>query len=134
MQHNSSLILYDGHCLLCSRVVQFILIHEKNKDLSFAPLTSVYANNILKKHKVDSELINTVVFIYEDAICVKSNAVFRIASYLKMPYRILGFLNFLPRVITDYIYDLIANSRYKIFKKQRSCFIPTDENKNRFLK
>ncbi|MDZ7623278.1 MAG: DCC1-like thiol-disulfide oxidoreductase family protein [Ignavibacteriaceae bacterium] len=39
----------------------------------------------------------------------------------------------LPKFFRDFIYDMIAKNRYKLFGKRESCRIPTENDKLKFL-
>jgi predicted DCC family thiol-disulfide oxidoreductase YuxK len=39
----------------------------------------------------------------------------------------------IPKKLRDVIYRIIAQNRYRLFGKQKSCRIPTPELKDRFL-
>jgi predicted DCC family thiol-disulfide oxidoreductase YuxK len=38
-----------------------------------------------------------------------------------------------PRFIRNYIYQLVAANRYRLFGKQAQCMVPKEEEKGRFL-
>jgi predicted DCC family thiol-disulfide oxidoreductase YuxK len=74
-----------------------------------------------------------VVFIENNQIYKKSDAVIKIASNLDGIYKYLKCIKIIPKFIRDYLYDLIAKNRYKLFGKRESCMIPDDRFKSRFL-
>ena len=43
----TSIVFYDGACPLCSRVVRFLLRHEKNNSMKFAMLQGSFAKEFL---------------------------------------------------------------------------------------
>ncbi|MCW3786085.1 thiol-disulfide oxidoreductase DCC family protein [Plebeiibacterium sediminum] len=133
MNTRRPLVLFDGYCSLCSSVVSFILAYEKNSDLIFAPLHSSCSKNILLKYNLSADTMNTVVLIKDDQVFMKSAAVFEIASYLKMPYRIVKFGGFLPVLWSDFVYDTIAKNRFVWFKRNEKCFLGGGENSSRFI-
>jgi predicted DCC family thiol-disulfide oxidoreductase YuxK len=47
--------------------------------------------------------------------------------------KILYPIIILPKFFRDFVYDLIAKNRYKLFGKTDSCRIPTEEEKLKFL-
>ncbi len=133
MHTNRPLVLFDGYCSLCSWGVRFILAYEMNHDLVFAPLQSPYSKNILLKYQMNQDAINTVVLIKDGQVFIKSAAVFQIASYLKMPYRVLKFGRFLPDLMSDFVYDTIAKNRFKWFARNEKCFLGGSKYNNRFV-
>ena len=128
----SPIILFDGVCNLCNGAVQFVLSNDKKNVFKFASLQSKFAQDFLKKHQLPTENFDTIILIEDDKISVKSNAVFKIAKYLTK-YAWLSVLSFLPIFVTDFFYDLVSKNRLKWFGKRESCWLPTDELKERFL-
>jgi predicted DCC family thiol-disulfide oxidoreductase YuxK len=61
------IVLYDGVCGLCNRLVQFILRRDPEGDFRFAPLQSALAGRILARHGANPGDLDTayVVVDYE---------------------------------------------------------------------
>ena len=57
---------------------------------------------------------------------VKSEAVLRIARELPRWQRTWIF-QFIPRVIRDAIYDLVARNRYRWFGRRDACILPNSD-------
>ncbi len=133
MHTNRPLVLFDGYCSLCSNVVRFILAHERNHDLFFAPLQSSYSKNILLKYQINYDVLDTVVLIKDDRVFIKSAAVFEIATFLKMPYRVFKYGRFFPVLWSDFVYDTIAKNRFKWFARNKKCFLGGSIYNNRFV-
>lgn len=122
-------ILFDGVCNLCNGFVNFILERDQKGVFKFASLQSDYAKNLLGEES-ETEL-NTVIFYDGNQFYRKSEAVFQIIENLA-GYRWLKMFRFIPRRLSDGIYDLVAKNRYRIFGKSDSCRIPTQELLQRF--
>ena len=113
---NSPTIFYDAACPLCSRVVRFILKHERNDDLLFSSLQGKYAKEFLSKKGVYEIDMSTFYFYNIDNLYSKSTAALRLLPYLKWYWSFLNVFWLIPRFIRDYFYRFIAKYRYKIFK------------------
>ena len=50
---NLTLVLYDGVCGLCNRLVAFLLRHDRNDQFRFAPLQSELAQKFLRRYGLD---------------------------------------------------------------------------------
>lgn len=74
-----------------------------------------------------------VIFIDNDKIYKKSDAIFQVLSNLSGFWRHIVVFKIIPAVIRDFFYDIIAKCRYQIFGKKDKCIIPDDNLKNRFL-
>ena len=127
-------VLFDGDCGMCHRVVRHILRHERGPELKFAPLDSDFARALLAAHGLDAPPPHTVVFSEEGRLFFRSDAALRIARRLKAPRSWLGLLTVVPRPVRDAGYDFIARRRRRWFRKpETACPAPGRETRNRFL-
>ena len=82
MNGANPIILYDGVCGLCNRLVQFLLKHDKDGRLRFASLQSDFAVKVLGRHGLDPKDLDTVhvVVNYDqpgERVLQRSDAVLR---------------------------------------------------------
>ena len=57
------ILLYDGVCGLCNRLVQFTLRHDVKRRLKFAALQSDFAAQILSRHGLNPKDLDTVYLV-----------------------------------------------------------------------
>jgi predicted DCC family thiol-disulfide oxidoreductase YuxK len=135
MQTNdqNSIILFDGICNLCNSSVKFILKRDKKKQFIFASLQSDAAENILLHHKYKKNGLNSIILIHRDKLYEKSSAVLNIFRVLGMPWRLFSVFYILPLSWRDFLYDFIAQNRYKWFGKKDTCIMMLPMHKNRFI-
>lgn len=131
--NNKSIILFDGVCNLCNSSVNFIIKNDKKEHFLFASLQSDAAKEILLQYGVKKITFDSILLIENGKIYQKSRAALRISLNLDGAYRFIYFLNIIPKIITDWIYDIIAKNRYLWFGKKDSCMVPTENLKKRFL-
>ena len=129
----TKIIFFDDVCILCNRFVRIVLKNDKNKTIQFSPLQSDFSARTLKMNHIDSSKMNTVAYIHNDKIYFKSLAVLKIITSLKGLWKLSYILYIIPRFLADMIYDYIANKRYFIFGKMKSCMIPPKEMQDRFI-
>ncbi|MBL1214149.1 MAG: thiol-disulfide oxidoreductase DCC family protein [Ignavibacteriae bacterium] len=129
---NKHVILFDGVCNLCNGAVRFIIKRDKHCVFKFASLQSSYAEKQLGNYSI-SDQPNSVILIKNKNIYVKSEAAFEIIKELTPPWKILLIFKIFPKSAADFIYDLIAKYRYKIFGKKDSCPIPDKSIADRFI-
>ena len=55
----TSIVFYDGACPLCSRVVRFVLKHERDKTLKFAKLQGAFAKDFLTEKGINALDLST---------------------------------------------------------------------------
>ncbi len=130
---NKVIILFDGVCNFCNSWVNFIIKHDKNNRLCFAPLQSEKAQELLALAGEKEHPMNSIVLIENDKIYKQSSAVLRITRYLNGGYFLFSGLLIVPSFIRNAVYNLIARNRYKWFGKKESCMVPTKELKEKFL-
>ena len=131
---SAPLVLFDGHCALCSGFVQRLLRLDEHGVLRFAPLQSAFAKTRLEAAGLDAEALDSVVFVDADGRArVKSDAFFAVMRALGGAYRALGVLQVLPKGLRDGVYDLVARYRYRAFGRHESCWLPRPEWRGRFL-
>lgn len=126
-------IFFDGVCNLCSASVQFVIRYDPDKKFRFASLQSQFAADVLSRYGVNSAQLSSIVLLENGVIHTKSAAVFSIARHLKVPYKWIAFLRFIPFFISNKVYDFIAANRYRWFGKKTSCWLPTPQLKSLFL-
>jgi len=130
---NQKIVLYDGVCNFCNSSVNFIIRNERQSELMFASLQSDFGQNLLRKYNEKTDDFESIIFICDSGVSKKSKAAFKIAGFLKSPWRWLTVFSVLPTFITDYFYGIIAKNRYAIFGKTDTCSIPSPALKSRFL-
>ncbi len=130
---NKSIVLFDGVCNLCNKSIQFVIKHDKKDQFRFASLQSEVGKQLLEKFDINRNQTDSIVLITpENKFYVKSSAALHIAKKMKYYFWMSIFL-YLPKIVRDKIYDLIAKNRYKWFGKKVECMIPTPELKAKFL-
>jgi len=132
------LVLYDGQCGFCDRSVQWLLDHDRDKVLRFAPLDGPTARRVRQRHPRMPLDLDSIVFVETDPrgrerVYWYSRAVLRICRRLPGPWSLLGVFSLLPGVLTDLAYRGFARVRYRIFGRLEQCRIPAPDERARFL-
>ncbi|RLA62198.1 MAG: thiol-disulfide oxidoreductase [Epsilonproteobacteria bacterium] len=130
---NKIILLFDGICNLCNRWVQFILRRNKSRSIIFASLQSSSGQKLLKDHHLPQQDFDSLIVFFQGKVYKKSQAVFILVKQLDFPWSLLGVFKIIPKILSDKVYDLIAQSRYKIFGKKDECMVPDESLKDRFL-
>lgn len=133
MQHHN-IILFDGVCNFCNFWVNFTIDRDKDDIFRFAALQSEAGQKLLQEYKLNVSDFDTFVLIVNDKHFTKSTAALKIARKLNYPVKVLYYFIFIPKFLRDLIYSLIAINRYKIFGKRDICRIPSEEERDKFLK
>lgn len=139
MDGSKPIILYDGVCGLCNRLVQFLLKHDRHGRLLFASLQSDFAAKVLQRHGIDPKDLDTlhVVENYDqptERVLQRSNAVLRAGRELGGIWSLLASIaRIIPRPLRDLVYRFVAQNRYRVFGKYDTCMLPDPKQRSRFL-
>lgn len=133
METKSPILFYDGSCGFCQQSVQFILNHERAEEIYFAALDSELANQIKKRHP-KLQLIDSIVVLKGKELLVESDAVFALTTYLKAPYHLAKYAQFVPKTLRNHVYRLVAKNRHRLIRQNESCLLPSPQQQIRFLK
>ena len=132
------MVLYDGLCGLCSRLLQFLLRHDRRCAFTFASLQSKVGQCMVERSGgVLGELTTFYVFAdYRTAtsrVFTRSDAALFVAGELGWPWRVMRLMRVVPKGVRDRAYDLVARSRYRVFGRYECCLMPCSEFRSRFI-
>lgn len=129
----NNIILFDGVCNLCCGWVNFLIRRDKRTRFKFASLQSESGKKLSEVLSLNSNQIETVVYIKENQHYIESNAILEIVKDLGGIWKSILIFKLIPKPIRDNLYRFIARKRYKIFGKRSTCMIPSPEFQKRFL-
>ena len=127
-----NIIVFDGVCNFCNRVVQIIIRHDPSAQIHFTAQQTEAGEKLLHQYSI-KESISSVVFITKGAVYYQSDAVIEIAKLLTGWPTVFKYTIIVPRFFRNYIYQLIAANRYRLFGKQDQCMVTKEEDKKRFI-
>lgn len=126
------LVLFDGFCHVCSGAVRFSLIRDRSNILSYLPCQSPWGYELMARFGIDRDFPETFAFVEKGRMLFKSDA--GIALVRRLPgWRWVGIAMFVPRIIRDWLYDILARNRYKWFGKRDVCMALPPGVRGRFL-
>jgi predicted DCC family thiol-disulfide oxidoreductase YuxK len=131
--YQQGILLFDGICNLCNGMVQFLIKKDKKNILKFASLQSDRGQELLIKYGLPIHNFDTFVYITNDTYYLRSSAWLKIMKDIGGIWKLLYVFIIIPVPIRDFVYNMIAQSRYKFFGKMETCMLPTVELRNRFL-
>ncbi|MCB1172575.1 MAG: DUF393 domain-containing protein [Leptospiraceae bacterium] len=130
-----ALVLFDGHCNLCTASVQFIIARDKGCRFHFASLQGSWAaRNLPPQWRLRSDQDPASVLLFQDGrFHSHSAAALEIARQLDGCWPLFDLCWLWPAFVRDAIYRWVARHRYRWFGRQASCWLPTPELRARFL-
>ena len=115
-------LLFDGECGLCNRIVRILLRIDRGGRLRFSPLQGPAAQSFLRANGLPTEDFDSLVFVPAwgrregKSFLLRTDGVIAALRAVGGPARILaGVLAVFPSGWRDAGYRLVARSRYRIF-------------------
>jgi predicted DCC family thiol-disulfide oxidoreductase YuxK len=127
------LVLYDGTCGLCTKAVQWILRHERDHDILFAPLQGPTAALARQRYPCIPVTLESVVYVSDGRAHLRSKALLHATRHLNAPWRWAYPLRVLPAFLLDLGYRVTAAIRYRIWGHADACQLATPAQRVRFL-
>jgi predicted DCC family thiol-disulfide oxidoreductase YuxK len=128
MDQKKKILIFDGICGLCNQSVDILIKIDRHHRFQYTSLQGEFVKTLKTKPDIDS------IIFYEDGILFyKSTAILKIFQALDGIWKIIAIFYLIPKVIRDFLYDLIAKYRYKIFGKRESCRVLTSDEEALFL-
>ncbi|MFW2388259.1 MAG: thiol-disulfide oxidoreductase DCC family protein [Polyangiales bacterium] len=126
-------LFYDGVCAMCNGIVKMILRFDDASAFHFAPLQGETAKLARALYPDFPAAVETVVYVKEGKVYLRSRAAALVARELPYPSRALSWFRFLPVWLTDFFYGIVARVRYRVFGRYDHCPIPPEAQRKRFL-
>ncbi len=125
------LLLYDGHCLLCNRLIRKLLKWDKKDMLRVASLQDY--NKLVDPVIPIRADVDSVVLIKNGNVRYKSSAVLDAMIELSSFPLIYRIWYIIPRFLRDGVYDFVARNRYQWFGHSETCILPKPEEKKKYI-
>ena len=120
------LILFDGVCVLCSRGCRFVSKRDRRGYFRFVPIQVAEGRPLAEQLGLDPDRPDSFALVGKGKGYVKSEAVQRIAHELPR-WQWTWVFHFIPRVIRDALYDVVARNRYRWFGRRDACMLPNSD-------
>jgi predicted DCC family thiol-disulfide oxidoreductase YuxK len=127
-----NIILFDGVCNLCNKLVSFLIKHDENNIFHFAAMQTEVGEKIIDEYNLTDNL-KSIILIKKGITYFKSDAIIEIAKQINGWPQILKYGFLIPKFLRDGIYNLIAKNRYYLFGKQEACPIPSEDHRKRYI-
>ncbi|HEX7000026.1 MAG TPA: DCC1-like thiol-disulfide oxidoreductase family protein [Gammaproteobacteria bacterium] len=130
----SSLLVFDGVCVLCSRWVQFVLRHDRKRQYRFAAMQTTTGRDLLARHGIDPDDPVSFLLLEGDRAYTDTEALARVLQSFGSWWAGLAILvRVVPRFVRDPLYRAIARRRYRLFGRRDTCLVPPAGMSDRFL-
>ena len=129
---DDNVILYDCTCVFCSRWVRFVAARDAARRFRFTAIQSPYGTRLAQAFGVDPDDPDTNAVVHGGVAYFKSDAALTVLSHLR-GWGWVRLLRFVPKLLRDAVYNLVARNRYRIFGKYEACFVPDASFRARVL-
>ena len=127
-------LLVDGTCVFCNRLVQRILRWDRRGQFHFAHLQSEYARGLLASHgqtpDIDGIYLVDGVGTERERVLIDGAAgrvIWPALFFFLWPMRLV------PVFLLDVWYRLFARVRYRLFGQAEVCIVPGPSERARFV-
>ncbi len=132
-------LLYDGACGLCNRLVRVLLRADRAGRLNYAPLQSAPAQEYLRAQGLPLADFDSLVFVPDwndpapGGYRLRTDGALAACFEVGGGWRIVAWLRVLPVGVRDPCYRLVARTRYALFGAYRPTPLRDPDWKERFL-
>jgi len=130
----ANVILIDGTCIFCNRLVSFILDHDHRGLFRFAHIQGDFARDAFARHGLVADI--DAIYLVADAgtdaeqVLIDGAAGRRIWPRL---FRLAAIMRVIPLAILNWGYRFFARHRYRWFGQYTACRVPSADERARFL-
>lgn len=133
-------LLFDGNCGLCHRLVRVLLRMDESETLHFAPLQSPVGQAYLSRHGLPTEDFDSLVFVPDWTHPAAREFLLRTDGVIaalricgRLGRALAAFIAIFPRGFRDSVYRVIGHTRYRIFGPWRPRPLKRPQWAERFL-
>ena len=127
-------VVFDGHCVLCSRFARFLLRHDRRGRLRLLPAQTPLGQAVYRHYGLDPVALETNLLIAEGRVWAKGEGTLRILALLGFPWSMFQALRLLPTGWLNRLYDVIARNRIRWFGYRATCLLVDPGFEDRFLR
>ncbi|GGC45099.1 thiol-disulfide oxidoreductase DCC family protein [Chelatococcus reniformis] len=127
------IIVFDGHCVLCSGFARFILDHDHKRRYRLLAAQSPLGEALYRHFGLAAGDYETNLLLEDGRVRIKADGSIRILEGLGLPWSLAALGRLLPRPLADRLYGVIARNRLRWFGRRETCFMPDPAQADRFV-
>lgn len=129
---NKHIIIFDGECGFCNKVVLFIAKKDVENKFLFVSSLSKRGEEILNSLELEIVASKSLILIKEYKYFVKGKAIKKIIEAIKISVIIRFVLGIIPNQQLNLVYSIFSSFRKKI-ERNNHCHIPSKDIINKFI-
>jgi predicted DCC family thiol-disulfide oxidoreductase YuxK len=127
------IIVFDGKCVLCSRLARFVMRHDRDKRFRLLAAQTPLGAALYEHYGLDPVDYETNVLLEDGRAWLRSEGTIRMFERLGFPWTLLAVFRVLPRALRDKLYNVVARNRLAWFGSREICFVPEASDADRFI-
>ena len=127
------IIIFDGHCVLCSAWARFVLKHDRRRLYRLLPAQTPLGTALYRHYGLDPLDYETNILLADGVAWFKSEGSIRMFTGLGFPWSLAVILRILPRGWRDALYSVVAKNRLNWFGRREVCMLGVPGDEDRFL-
>ena len=127
------IIIFDGHCVLCSAWARFVLKHDRRRLYRLLPAQTPLGTALYRHYGLDPLDYETNILLADGVAWFKSEGSIRMFTGLGFPWSLAVILRILPRGWRDALYSVVAKNRLNWFGRREVCMLGVPGGEDRFL-
>lgn len=133
LSQGGGVIYFDGVCVLCNGLVDFVIPRDRHRRFRYATLQSEKGQRIMRRLQLPADELQTFILQEDGKEYVKSTAALRVCKGLSGAWPLLYLLIAVPRPLRDAVYGWVGRRRYRWFGRRASCRVPSEAERHLFL-
>ncbi|HLA40001.1 MAG TPA: DCC1-like thiol-disulfide oxidoreductase family protein [Candidatus Glassbacteria bacterium] len=131
--HPDSIVFFDGFCNLCGGFARWLVHRDRRGVFRLAPLGGETAGKLLSGCAESVRGADSIILLEQGCCFTRSTAVLKILKGLRAPWPLLYLFIVIPRPVRDFVYDIIARLRYRLFGRRDKCWTADEILSGRLL-
>jgi predicted DCC family thiol-disulfide oxidoreductase YuxK len=127
------ILIFDGHCVLCSSFARFILRHDRERRFRLLAAQTPLGTALYRHLGLDPTDYETNILLEDGRAWLKSEGSIRVFERLGFPWSLMAIGRVLPRPARDGLYAIVARNRLRWFGRRATCYRPDPAEADRFL-
>jgi predicted DCC family thiol-disulfide oxidoreductase YuxK len=126
-------ILFDGECAFCEGAVVFIARRDPAAYFRFGASQSPRSAALLSEFGLTRETARSIILIEGGQAYLRSTASLRIAARLTWPWSMARVFLWVPAIVRDAVYGVVAAVRVRLAGRSNACQVPPPEIRARMI-
>ena len=127
------IVIFDGHCVLCSRFARFLLRQDKQAIFRLMAAQSPTGQALYRHYDLDPVRFETNILLEGGCASFKSTGIIRLFTLLGFPWSLCRILKIVPPALLDRLYECVARNRLRWFGARSVCFVADPVHQERFI-